>query len=66
MCSNEAFGRDKYGTVEEIQNVKMADVYAAWKNMLSSAVVYIGVTGSMGKTTTKEFIYAAISPFAKT
>lgn len=26
----------------------------------------IGVTGSMGKTTTKEFIYAAISPFAKT
>ncbi len=26
----------------------------------------IGVTGSMGKTTTKEFIYAAISPFART
>ena len=26
----------------------------------------IGVTGSMGKTTTKDFIYAAISPFAKT
>ena len=26
----------------------------------------IGVTGSMGKTTTKEFIYAAISPFAST
>ena len=26
----------------------------------------IGVTGSVGKTTTKEFIYRAISPFAKT
>ncbi|MBQ3587466.1 MAG: UDP-N-acetylmuramoyl-tripeptide--D-alanyl-D-alanine ligase [Oscillospiraceae bacterium] len=26
----------------------------------------IGVTGSMGKTTTKDFIYAAISPFAPT
>ena len=26
----------------------------------------IGVTGSMGKTTTKDFIYAAISPFANT
>lgn len=26
----------------------------------------IGVTGSMGKTTAKDFIYAAISPFAKT
>lgn len=46
MCSNEAFGRDKYGTVEEIQNVKMADVYAAWKNMLSTAIFQITVTGS--------------------
>jgi len=26
----------------------------------------IGVTGSMGKTTTKDFIYAAVSPFAPT
>lgn len=26
----------------------------------------IGVTGSMGKTTTKDFIYAALSPFAPT
>lgn len=26
----------------------------------------IGVTGSMGKTTTKDFIYAALSPFAST
>ena len=46
MCANEAYGRDKYGTIEEIQAVKMADVYAAWKNMLSSAVFQITVTGS--------------------
>lgn len=46
MCSEEAFGRDKYGTVEEIQSVKMADVYAAWKNMLSTAIFQITVTGS--------------------
>ena len=26
----------------------------------------IGVTGSLGKTTTKDFIYAALSPFART
>ncbi len=45
MCSNEAFGKDKYGTVEEIKNVKMADVYAAWKNMLSTAIFQITVTG---------------------
>ncbi|MBQ2848606.1 MAG: insulinase family protein [Clostridia bacterium] len=46
MCSNEAYGRPKYGTVEEIQAVKMADIYAAWKNMLSTAVIQITVVGS--------------------
>ena len=46
MCANEAFGKDKYGSIEEIQNVKMADVYAAWKNMLSTAVFQITVVGS--------------------
>ena len=46
MCSNEAYGKDKYGTIEEIQNVKMADVYSAWKNLLSSAVFQITVVGS--------------------
>lgn len=45
MCANEPCGKDKYGTVEEIQNVKMADVYAAWKNMLSTAVFQITVVG---------------------
>lgn len=45
MCANEAYGRDKYGTVEEIQNVKMADVYAAWKNLLSTAIFQITVVG---------------------
>ncbi len=46
MCEKEAFGRPKYGTVEEIQNVKMADIYAAWKNLLSTAVFQITVVGS--------------------
>lgn len=46
MCANEAFGKDKYGTVEEIQAVKMADVCAAWKNMLSTAVFQITVVGN--------------------
>ncbi|MBR6784974.1 MAG: insulinase family protein [Clostridia bacterium] len=46
MCHNEAFGKDKYGTIEEIQSVKMADVYDAWKNMLSTAVFQITVVGA--------------------
>lgn len=45
MCANEAFGKDKYGTVEEIRNVRMADVYAAWKNLLSTAIFQITVVG---------------------
>ncbi len=46
MCANEAYGKDKYGTIEEIENVKMADVYSAWKNLLSSAIFQITVVGS--------------------
>ena len=45
MCAGEAYGRDKYGTVEEIEAVKMADVYAAWKNLLSTAIFQITVVG---------------------
>ena len=46
MCADEAYGKDKYGTVEEIENVKMADVYSAWKTVLSSAIFQITVVGS--------------------
>ncbi len=46
MCANEAYGKDKYGTVEEIQAVKMSDVYSAWKNLLSTAIFQITVVGS--------------------
>lgn len=45
MCKNEPCGKDKYGTVEEINAVKMADVYSAWKNLLSTAIFQITVIG---------------------
>ncbi len=48
MCKNEACGKNKYGTVEEINAVKMADVYASWKNMLSTAIFQITVVGGAG------------------
>lgn len=47
MCENEPFGRPKAGTLEEIDGVKMADVYAAWKKVLSSAVFQITVVGNV-------------------
>lgn len=46
MCRNEAFGRPRLGTVEEIENLTMADVYAAWENMISTAVFQITVVGA--------------------
>lgn len=47
MCENEVYALSRYGTVEEIKALDSDKLVAAWKNMLSSAIVHIGVTGSM-------------------
>jgi len=46
MCKDEPYGKSKYGTVEEIEAVTEKDVYEAWQNMLSTAVIQITVVGS--------------------
>lgn len=46
MCEKEPYGKCRYGTVEEIRAVKMTDVYAAWKNILETAVIQISTIGS--------------------
>lgn len=46
MCKDEPYGKSKYGTVEEIEAVTEKDVYEAWENMLSTAVIQITVVGS--------------------
>ena len=46
MCENEPYGRPRVGTVEQIEKVKMAEVYAAWKNLLSTALFQITVVGN--------------------
>ena len=45
MCASEAFGKPAHGTIEEVEAVKMADVYAAWKEILSTAIFQITVVG---------------------
>lgn len=47
MCENEVYSLGRCGTVEEIRALDSDKLVRAWKNMLSSAIVYIGVTGSM-------------------
>ncbi len=47
MCENEPFGKPRAGTIEEIENTKMNAVYAAWKNVLSTAIIQITVVGNV-------------------
>lgn len=47
MCENEVYSKSRCGEIEDIKSLDSARLIKAWKNMLSSAVVYIGVTGSM-------------------
>lgn len=56
MCADERYGKNRYGTVEEIEAVTPADVYAAWQNLLKTAVVMITcVSSSDGKQVEKIF-----------
>ncbi len=41
MCENEAFGRNRFGTKEEIESLTPERVFAAWQEVLSSAVIRI-------------------------
>jgi len=41
MCENEAFGKNRFGTKEEIESLTAERVYKAWKEVLSGAVIRI-------------------------
>lgn len=47
MCKNEVYSLSRCGEIEDIKAIDSDKLVRAWKNMLSNAVVYIGVTGSM-------------------
>ncbi len=46
MCANEPYGKPRAGTIEQIEKTKMAEVYAAWKNLLSTAIFQITLVGN--------------------
>ena len=46
MCANEPYGRPETGTVEEVESVKMSEVYAAWKNLLKIGRFHIVAVGN--------------------
>ena len=41
MCENEAFGKNRFGTKEEIESLTPERVYSAWREVLSGAVIRI-------------------------
>ena len=46
MCKNEAFGKPRCGTVEEIEALTAQQVYSDWKNLIETAVFQITVVGA--------------------
>lgn len=46
MCPNEPYGKSELGTVDEVENVKAAEVYAAWKDLLKTAVIQVTAVGN--------------------
>ena len=46
LCYNELYAKSKYGTKEEIGNLTMGKVFAAWQDILKTALFGITVVGS--------------------
>ncbi len=46
MCENEPFGKPRAGTPEQIEKVRMNELYPAWKTLLSTAVIQITAVGN--------------------
>lgn len=45
MCENEPYGKSCDGTIEQVKKVTLPQVYEAWKNLLSTAIVQVTVVG---------------------
>jgi predicted Zn-dependent peptidase len=46
MCGEEAFGKNRYGTLAEIESLTPERVYDAWQSVLKTAVIRIVAVGS--------------------
>lgn len=53
MCSGEAYGLRKYGSVDLINEVTPEDLYKAWKQMLSGATFEIFFVGDSSSDTAR-------------
>ena len=56
MCENEVYALSRSGEIEDIKAVTPESVTEAWKNMLKTAKVYFGITGSMNADAISEKI----------
>ncbi len=46
MCAGEAFGKNRYGTLGDIESLTPARVFNAWQDVLQNAVIRVVVVGS--------------------
>ncbi|WP_457942147.1 EF-P 5-aminopentanol modification-associated protein YfmF [Caproiciproducens sp. LBM24188] len=65
MCKNEPYGLNRYGSKEDIQNLKRENLTEAWKNMIQTARVEILVLGDCDPEPAYRGFYRAFSEIRK-
>lgn len=66
MCAKEPFGIGRFGTKEQIQNLKMEEVTQAWKYLIENAKIEIMVLGDCNPEPVYNDFYNAFQKINKT
>ena len=58
MCADEPYGRNRYGTADEIESLTGARVFAAWREALETAVIRVVMVSSSAPDAVREQLAA--------
>lgn len=61
MFQNEAYGKNRYGSVEEIASLTPKDVYSEWLHLLKSATMQLTIVGSADFTLAQDILKKKLS-----
>lgn len=65
MCRDEAYGKSCYGTVEEIEALTGADVFAAWIDLLLHSCMQINVVGAVDEAAVENTVKPLIDAIVR-
>ncbi len=66
MCATEPYGVGRFGSKEDIKNLRREDVIEAWKNLINNAKIEILVLGDCNPEPVYEDFYKAFQKLNKT